>query len=710
MTALRKRTKAIARRVFIEVYDLPSAQAAIAAGCDGLIVKGHEAGGSVSRHSSFILLQELKGRLSIPYWIQGGIGLRSAAAAALAGASGVVLCEQLWLTDESPFVRSNQHTMWSQLDGSETVLLDDEETPFRLFARSGRDKLQELEQRIARGESWRDLLVQHLRETDDALLPLGQDIAFAAPLAKRYGTVGRILTAIKESIDSLIEQARSQKTLAADSPLARKHRTRFPIVQGPMTRVSDTAPFAKAVAEAGGLPFLALSVMRKPQVQTLLSSTRALMGDKPWGIGLLGFMPLELRQEQLDVIREIKPPFAIIAGGRPSQARELEALSITTYLHVPSPGLLGSFLKEGARKFIFEGNECGGHTGPRTSFILWESAIEVLTTAELNDPESVQVLFAGGIHDELSAAMLSVLAAPLVARGMSVGVLMGTAYLFTEEIVRTGAVVNEFQAQAIACKETTLLQSGVGVYTRCAKTEFCDEFNRTRRELKMALESEERTLKVLELLNIGRLRIASKGIAHNNQPGAAGVGERYVKVNVQTQRREGLYMLGEVARLRNKTLTIAELHASIATGSQELLASTIKRTEKKHWMRPQRDDIAIVGMACLMPGASDMRQYWQNILRRVDAIREVSDDRWRPADFFDPKRGTPDKVYSKWGGFLDDIQFDPTVFGIPRLPCVPSNRCSFSPWTSLSALSRTPGSTAAPSPESGRRPSSRREE
>lgn len=665
LTALRKRIKTIAHRVFIEVYDLSSAQAAIAAGCDGLIVKGHETGGSVSRYSSFILLQELKGRLSIPYWIQGGIGLRSAAAAALAGASGVVLCEQLWLTDESPLVRSNQRTMWSQLDGSETVLLNEEEAPFRLFARSGRDKFQELEQRIARGESWRDLLVQHLRETNDALLPLGQDIAFAAPLAKRYGTVGRILTAVKESMDSLIGQAHSHKALAADSPLARKHRTRFPIVQGPMTRVSDTAPFAKAVAEAGGLPFLALSVMRKPQVQTLLSSTRALMGDKPWGIGLLGFMPLELRQEQLDVIREIKPPFAIIAGGRPSQARELEALSITTYLHVPSPGLLSSFLKEGARKFIFEGNECGGHTGPRTSFILWESAIEVLSTAELNDPESVQVLFAGGIHDELSAAMLSVLAAPLAARGMSVGVLMGTAYLFTEEIVRTGAVVNEFQAQAIACKETALLQSGVGVYTRCAKTEFCDEFNRTRRELKMALESEERTLKVLELLNIGRLRIASKGIAHNSQPGAAGVGERYVKVNVQTQRREGMYMLGDVARLRNKTLTIADLHAAVATGSQELLTSAIARAEKKHWTRPERDDIAVIGMACLMPGASDMRQYWQNILRRVDAIREVSDDRWRPADFFDPKRGTPDKIYSKWGGFLDDIQFDPTVFGIP---------------------------------------------
>ena len=41
-------------------------------------------------------------------------------------------------------------------------------------------------------------------------------------------------------------------------------------------------------------------------------------------------------------------PFAIIAGGRPDQARELEAQGIPTYLHVPSPGLLRMFLKDGS--------------------------------------------------------------------------------------------------------------------------------------------------------------------------------------------------------------------------------------------------------------------------------------------------------------------------------------------------------------------------
>ena len=54
----------------------------------------------------------------------------------------------------------------------------------------------------------------------------------------------------------------------------------------------------------------------------------------------------------------------------------------------------------------------------------------------------LQLLFAGGIHDRLSAAMVAAMAAPLAARGVKVGVLMGTAYLFTEEAVSSASAVN----------------------------------------------------------------------------------------------------------------------------------------------------------------------------------------------------------------------------------------------------------------------------
>jgi acyl transferase domain-containing protein/NAD(P)H-dependent flavin oxidoreductase YrpB (nitropropane dioxygenase family)/NADP-dependent 3-hydroxy acid dehydrogenase YdfG len=649
----------LARTVMLEVRSLPEAIAAQCAGYDALILKGNEAGGRVGQRSAFMLAQECAGKLDIPYWIQGGIGLHSAAAVVLAGAAGVVLCEQLWLAAEAP--PPPPLISWDGLDGSETALAGAERTPYRCFSRVGRDRLREIERAVAQDADWHALVVSGLRDPEHGLLAAGQDIALAAPLARRFGTVGRIITAINRAIAERLAQAAQQRALDQAGPLAIAHGTRFPIAQGPMTRVSDVAPFAKEVARAGALPFVALAVMRAAEVGAILTATRDLMGAMPWGVGILGFMPRELREEQLAVLRQIKPPFAIIAGGRPSQARELDELGIVTYLHVPSPGLLRGFLDAGARRFVFEGSECGGHTGPRTSFVLWQQAIDILLDAQLKDAAAVQVLFAGGIHDQLSAAMVAVMAAPLVAAGMKIGVLMGTAYLFTDEIVASGAIVETFQQQAIACEETALLQSGIGIYTRCARTPFCDEFDALRRQLIIDSKSDEETLMALELMNIGRLRIASKGITRNSDPSAAAAA-KYVSLDAEQQQRDGLYMLGDVARLRQRSGTLAELHHAVAVGSMDLLSAQLARVAAAP-RRPAPEPIAIVGMACHFPGAQGLRQYWQNIVGGVDAIREVTDDRWSADQLFDPRRGA-DKVYAKWGGFLDDMAFDPQRYGI----------------------------------------------
>jgi len=70
-------------------------------------------------------------------------------------------------------------------------------------------------------------------------------------------------------------------------------------------------------------------------------------------------------------------------------------------------------------------------------------------------------------------------------------------------------------------------------------------------------------------------------------------------------------------------------------------------------------------MSGLFPKAGDIRRYWQNILNRVDAVQEVPEERWRQDDFFDDDRLAPDKIYSKWGGFLDPLRFDPMKWKIP---------------------------------------------
>src|SRR6202043_1555451 len=100
----------------------------------------------------------------------------------------------------------------------------------------------------------------------------------------------------------------------------------------------------------------------------------------------------------LAVVQQVRPPVALIAGGRPTQAAPLKEAGIATYLHVPSPGLLDRFVKEGARRFVFEGRECGGHVGPRSSFPLWDSMINILLSSVMGFGSSYHVLFAGGVH------------------------------------------------------------------------------------------------------------------------------------------------------------------------------------------------------------------------------------------------------------------------------------------------------------------------
>lgn len=75
--------------------------------------------------------------------------------------------------------------------------------------------------------------------------------------------------------------------------------------------------------------------------------------------------------------------------------------------------------------------------------------------------------------------------------------------------------------------------------------------------------------------------------------------------------------------------------------------------------------VAVVGMACHLPGAADIEAFWMNLKNGTDSITEVSADRWDTASLFRADRYEPGKSISKWGGFLTGIEyFDPEFFGI----------------------------------------------
>ncbi len=79
----------------------------------------------------------------------------------------------------------------------------------------------------------------------------------------------------------------------------------------------------------------------------------------------------------------------------------------------------------------------------------------------------------------------------------------------------------------------------------------------------------------------------------------------------------------------------------------------------------RHNPIAIIGMGSVFPQAHDLREYWHNIVNAVDCITDVPDSHWRIEDYYDPNPAAPDKTYSKRGGFLPYVDFDPMAFGLP---------------------------------------------
>ncbi|PSR19687.1 beta-ketoacyl synthase [filamentous cyanobacterium CCP3] len=97
------------------------------------------------------------------------------------------------------------------------------------------------------------------------------------------------------------------------------------------------------------------------------------------------------------------------------------------------------------------------------------------------------------------------------------------------------------------------------------------------------------------------------------------------------------------------------------------LDDAVKKLET--FEKEKSEPIAIVGMGCRFPGgATDLDRYWQLLQNGVDAITPVPRDRWDSEAYYDPDPAAPGKTYSRYGGFLDQIdQFDPQFFGIsPR--------------------------------------------
>nr|AEC04356.1 polyketide synthase [Chitinophaga sancti] len=75
--------------------------------------------------------------------------------------------------------------------------------------------------------------------------------------------------------------------------------------------------------------------------------------------------------------------------------------------------------------------------------------------------------------------------------------------------------------------------------------------------------------------------------------------------------------------------------------------------------------VAIIGLSGKYAGADNINEFWHNLREGRNCITEIPAERWDWRTYFDPKRGKKESMYTRWGGFIKDIdKFDPLFFHI----------------------------------------------
>jgi len=102
-----------------------------------------------------------------------------------------------------------------------------------------------------------------------------------------------------------------------------------------------------------------------------------------------------------------------------------------------------------------------------------------------------------------------------------------------------------------------------------------------------------------------------------------------------------------------------------SAGAQISMRHTFQPAPGSSALIPPIFDVAIVGLSGRFPQSNNLKEFWANLSNGVNCITEIPKDRWKWAKYYDPEKGKPGKIYTKWGGFIEGIdQFDPLFFKI----------------------------------------------
>jgi malonyl CoA-acyl carrier protein transacylase len=497
----------------------------------------------------------------------------------------------------------------------------------------------------------------------DEVIPLCVETSFAASFVERFGTGSEeAVQAFMDEIRNLCHLAEAKKDCFLDSPVAREMGTLYPFIQGAMSWITDVPEFASRVADAGGLPTIALGLMDAETLNRRLGHLPEIMGGRPYAVNVVSLVENPFREIHLAWIKKHRPRFVVIAGGDLSPLRELIECGIGVMYIAPDEALLKLALEAGVRYVVCEGYEAGGHVGLHSTLTL----AQMLLDLKLRAPslfENCRVILAGGIFNRETAFLAAMLGADAIQ--------MGTAYMATKEILETQALTAFYQRMVLEAPPGGTAVSGqhTGLRVRSLKTPKVAAILSLEREFAAGHQDETSFRTRMEEMAAGSLFTAARGM---DRPGGVALDE-------QDCLERGQFMSGACAGLIREVQELKSFHRGLAEGPlvlhQPLVGpiGNIPETPSSgaggepNRVAPRRDDferIAITGMSILNTLGKSPEEVWAASLAMKSGITLVPPSRWDHALYYDPRPQVPDKTYCKVGAFLD-FHISRNELGIP---------------------------------------------
>ena len=603
--------------------------------------------------------------------IWGGVWTPEAAAAFLStGAAGIVFESVHWLTDLVAIDDTQRQQLAKiRMDSTSLVGLDIH-VPCRLFNKGNSVAFKEIktfedslfktditeESRRSFVDHVNSMSLQPLKShfTKDEVIPLGVEAAFAASFAERFGTgTEKAVKAFIEEIRNLCRSAEMKKNCFLDSPSAKELGTKYPFIQGAMSSITDIPEFAARIADAGGLPTIALGLMNAEALDRRLGRLPEVMGGRPYAVNIISLAENPFRETQLDWIKKTKPRFVWIAGGDISPIKGLLECGIEVVYIAPDEALLKLALEAGVRYVVCEGYEAGGHVGQHSTLTLAQIVLD-LKRQKPTLFQNCRVILAGGIFNRETAFMAAMLGADAIQ--------MGTAYLATQEIVETGAMTALYQRLVLESPPggTVVTGRSTGLRVRSLKTLRVAAVLSLERKFAAGHQDEATFRTKMEEMTAGSLFVAARGMDKQGK-----------LLHEKTCMERGQFMSGACAGLISKAQKLESFHRELAQGalvlhqpfkgaSEEIISdASLPITTPSFGVahanvrKGDHERVAITGMSIVNALGKSPEEIWAASLAMKSGIKSIPSSWWDQDRFYDPRPHITDKTYCNVSAFID---------------------------------------------------------